>query len=101
MRKTKTRPTTKQTKVQLRLRGEQKDVISLAAKLRQTTLSSFMLDHAYAAAQEVLAQQVHFTLPADRWRAFCAALDSPPRDIPALRKLLTEASVFDGQRSAS
>jgi uncharacterized protein (DUF1778 family) len=101
MRKTTMRPIAKQTKVQLRLRREQKEAISRAAKLRQTTLSNFMLEHAYAAAQQVLADQVHFVLPPERWRAFCAALDALPRDIPALRKLLTEASVLDGEGSAS
>ena len=34
-------------------------------------------------------------LPPERWQAFCDALDAPPRDIPALRKLLTETSLFD------
>ena len=42
------------------------------------------------------AKQVLFVLPPDRWQAFCDALDAPPREIPALRKLLTEASVLDG-----
>jgi len=34
-------------------------------------------------------------------QAFCQALDAPPRPIPALKKLLTEASVFDGPRKAA
>ena len=42
----------------------------------------------------------HFTLPADRWDEFWAALDAPPRDIPALRALLTGPSAFDGQPAA-
>ncbi len=42
------------------------------------------------------AEQVLFVLPPDRWQAFCDALDAPVREIPALRKLLTEASVLDG-----
>ena len=37
----------------------------------------------------------HFTLPPERWQAFCDALDAPPREIPALRKLLTARSLFD------
>ncbi|HTU92225.1 MAG TPA: antitoxin AF2212-like protein [Gemmataceae bacterium] len=44
------------------------------------------------------ADQAHFTLPPDRWQAFCEALDAPPKDIPALRKLLTEGNLFDGRR---
>lgn len=46
------------------------------------------------------ADQAHFALSPDRWQAFCEALDAPPRDIPALRKLLTEGSLFDDRRDA-
>jgi predicted DNA-binding antitoxin AbrB/MazE fold protein len=42
------------------------------------------------------AKQVQFVLPPDRWQAFCDALDAPAREVPALRKLLTEARVLDG-----
>jgi hypothetical protein len=42
------------------------------------------------------AEQVLFVLPPDRWQAFCDALDAPARAIPALRKVLTEASILDG-----
>src|ERR1051325_4378081 len=44
---------------------------------------------------------VRFVLPPDRWQIFSEALDSPPREIPALRKLLTEASVFDGKTDSA
>ena len=86
----------KASKVQLRLRPAQKKMISQAAQIKQTTLTSFMVEHALTAAQQVLADQVHFELSPERWDAFCAALDVPPKEIPALRKLLTEKSVFDG-----
>lgn len=42
-----------------------------------------------AAEADAAVEQVHFALPPDRWQAFCDALDAPPRDIPGLRKLLT------------
>jgi uncharacterized protein (DUF1778 family) len=87
----------KESKVQLRLRPAQKEVIAQAAQLKQTTLTSFMVEHAYSAAQEVLADQVHFTLSPERWEAFCAALDAPPKEIPALRRLLTEKNIIDAQ----
>jgi uncharacterized protein (DUF1778 family) len=86
---------TKEKKVQLRLQESQKRVIARAAEMRQTTLTHFMIEHAYQAAQTVLAEQVHFTLSPDQWDAFCEALDAPPRSIPALSKLLNEPSVFD------
>src|SRR5207249_3253269 len=87
--------------VQLRLRPAEKAVIALAAELRQTTLSNFMLEHAYQAAQQALADQVHFALPPDCWQAFQEALDAPPRQIPALRKLIAEETLFDEREDAS
>lgn len=98
MGKVKSKPssTLKATKVQLRLRPDQKSVLARAAQLRQTTLSNFMLEHAYQAAQQVLADQVDIVMSPAEWRAFCKALDAPPRSIPALKKLLTAADIFDG-----
>jgi uncharacterized protein (DUF1778 family) len=103
MRKTKSRApsSVKAVKIQLRLRPDQKAVLARAAQLRQTSLSSFLLEHAYEAAQQVLAEQVDIVLPPAEWEAFCKALDAPPREIPALKKLLREASVFDGQGNAA
>ena len=85
----------KETKVQLRMRTLQKDVIARAAELKQTTLTNFMVEQAFNAAQQIIADQAHFYLSQEKWDVFCAALDAPPRDLPALRKLLTEPSVFD------
>ena len=45
------------------------------------------------------ADQAQFVLSETDWQAFCDALDAPAREIPALRKLLTEPSVFDANRS--
>jgi uncharacterized protein (DUF1778 family) len=85
----------KDSKVQLRMRPLQKAVIARAAELRQTTLTNFMVEHAFEAAQNILADQVHFYLSPGKWDEFCAALDAPPKDLPRLRRLLTEPSVFD------
>ena len=90
----KSRSNLKATQLQLRLRPDQKAVLSRAAQLRQTSLSNFMLEHACEAAQQVLAEEVDIVLSPAAWRAFCKALDAPPRSIPALRKLLTQPSVF-------
>jgi uncharacterized protein (DUF1778 family) len=97
----KPRASLKATTVQLRLRPAEKAVLARAADLRQTTLSRFLLEHALQAAQQVLADQTHFTLSAQQWKAFCGALDRPPRAIPALKQLLTEPSVFDGPETSS
>ena len=52
----------RETKVQLRMRPLQKDVIARAAKLKQTTMTNFMVEHAFSAAQQILADQTHFYL---------------------------------------
>ncbi|HWG45084.1 MAG TPA: antitoxin AF2212-like protein [Gemmataceae bacterium] len=54
-----------------------------------------------ASVSSDVADQVHFVLSPERWQAFCDALDASPKAIPALRKLLTEASLFDGHGNAS
>lgn len=91
-------PTTsgnKPTRLNIRVSEHEKDVITRAADTVNTTVSNFVLQKAYAEAQAVLAEQNQFRLPEKKWRAFCKALDAPPKDIPALRKLLTEPGVFD------
>jgi uncharacterized protein (DUF1778 family) len=85
----------RETKVQLRMRPLQKSVIARAAELKQTTLTNFMVEHAFEAAQSILADQVHFYLSPEKWDEFVAALDAPPKDNSRLRRLLTEPSVFD------
>lgn len=94
--RSKPTPAVKATKVQLRLRPDQKAVLARAAQLRHTSLSTFMLEHACEAAQQVLAEQVDIVMSPKDWEAFRKALDAPPRVIPALKKLFTEASIFDG-----
>src|SRR6187455_591578 len=90
----------KDEKVQIRLGASEKLLLTRAAKLRRTSLSAFLLENACTAAQEVLAAQSQFVVPQERWAAFCKALDAPPRSKPALKKLLRDASVFDGHPTA-
>ena len=86
----------KDTRLNIRASRQQKAVIVKAAKAMNTTVSTFVLRHAYEDAQSILADQTRFRLPQRRWKAFCAALDAPPKDLPALRKLLKSKGVFDG-----
>lgn len=88
----------KGTRFSIRASSLQKRVIAEAARLKQTSMSEFVLEQAVLAAQEVIAEQSHFSLPPKQWKAFCTALDAPPKSIPALRKLLTEPGVFDASR---
>ncbi len=93
----KSLPTTsgnKPTWWNIRVSEHEKDVIARAAGAMNTTVSDFVLQKAYAEAQAILADQSQFRLPDKQWRKFCKALDAPPKDIPALRKLLTEPGIF-------
>ncbi|OWK43619.1 antitoxin family protein [Fimbriiglobus ruber] len=53
------------------------------------------------AGQSESSDDAHVRLAADRWDEFCAALDTPPKMVSPLRKLLTESSVFDGPDSTT
>jgi len=82
----------------IRASAVQKKVIAQAARIKETTISEFVLEQTLMAAQEVIADQVHFTLPQKQWKEFCAALDAPPKSIPALRRLLAEPGIFDARQ---
>lgn len=80
--------TAESARINLRTSPEAKALIERAAALMGTTMSSFMLQNAYEAAQRLIAQHETITL-SDRDRdAFLAALDNPPEPTDALRALL-------------
>ena len=91
----KTSAAQKGTRFSIRASSLQKRVIAQAARIKATTMSDFVLEQAVLAAQQVIADQTHFMLSQKQWKAFCAALDAPPKSISALRKLLTKPSIFD------
>ena len=85
----------KPRRLNIRISEHEKDVLMRAASALNTSVSSFVVQRAYAEAQVILAEQSQFRLPDKKWREFTRALDAPPKDIPALRKLLTQRGVFD------
>jgi uncharacterized protein (DUF1778 family) len=85
----------RETNLNIRVTPQQKQVISQAAQLKQTTVSHFVLQQAFEAAQDIILEQRHFTLSSLEWKAFCKALDAAPRNYPRLKKLLTEPGIFD------
>lgn len=85
----------KNKRLQLRLTDRQKNLITRAAEVKQTTMTNFILEKSYEAALEVLTEQAMFSLEDQEWEAFCEALSAPPKSIPVLKKLLTEKSIFD------
>ena len=74
-----------------------REPIRPAAEAAHRSVSDFVLESALARAGEALADRRHFTLNADQWKAFLAALDAPPRDLPHLKRLLNEPGFFDSK----
>jgi uncharacterized protein (DUF1778 family) len=90
--------TQKVSRFSIRASATQKRVIAEAARIKDTTISDFVLEQSLTAAQQVIADQAHFKLPKKHWKEFCDALDAPPKTIPTLRKLLTKPGLFDANR---
>jgi uncharacterized protein (DUF1778 family) len=82
-------------KLDLRLSPQAKRRIAAAAAAQGRTVSDFVLSSALEQADQALADQRTFILPPEKWAAFQAALDAPPRDLPELRKLLNTSGPFD------
>lgn len=91
---------TRSEKLDLRLTPEAKHKLMAAAAVERRSVSDFVLDSALDRADEALADRKHFGLDAERWQAFIDALDAPVRDMPRMRKLLNERSIFSGNEPA-
>jgi uncharacterized protein (DUF1778 family) len=88
----------KASRFSIRASATQKKVIAEAARIKDTTISDFVLEQSLTAAQHVIADQVQFRLPRKQWKEFCDALDARPKTIPALRRLLNKPGLFDANR---
>lgn len=87
--------TNRTEKLDLRLTKSAKQTLQAAAAAARKSVSEFVLESALSEAEERLADRRCFTLDAEHWDAFVAALDAPPRRHPRLERLFREPSVFD------
>ena len=87
----------KTSQIHVRVSHHQKETIARAAQIKHTSVSDFVLENAYEAANQIIAEENNITMPPEQWEAFCQALDAPPKRIPALVKLLNSPSIFDEQ----
>lgn len=85
----------KTERLNLRIMPKSKRLIEKAATLEHTTPTEFILRTVMEKAEEVIAEQRHFSLDQEKWDELCEALDQPARDIPALRKLASEPTVLE------
>lgn len=82
-------------KLDLRLSKSAKQTLQAAAMAVRKSVSEFVLETALSEAEERLADRTVFTLDAEQWNAFIAALDKPPRRNARLEKLFRDPSPFD------
>jgi uncharacterized protein (DUF1778 family) len=81
-------------KLNLRLTPEAKRTLTAAANAQRRSLSKFVLESALGRAEEALADRRVSQLPPKEWKAFIAAIDAPPRDLPRMRELLKDPTAF-------
>jgi uncharacterized protein (DUF1778 family) len=91
---TPARPARKEDRLELRLQPTQRRLLDEAAQASAMSTSAFVLSHATAAAQTVLADRTQFVLPDDRWDAFTALLERDERPQPELAAFLARPTVF-------
>ena len=86
---------TRSEKLDLRLTLAAKRALQAAAAASHRSVSEFVLESALSRADEALADRRVFALGAPKWKAFLAALDSRPRALPRMKRLLKEPGFFD------
>lgn len=90
------RAATKSARVDARLTGEQKEIVTRAAELTGRSLTDFMITSAYENALRTIREHQVIALSANDARAFINALANPPEPNQAARKA---ASRFAKSRS--
>ncbi len=76
------------TRINLRTSPEAKAMIERAAALMGTSVSAFMLQHAYEAARRVVADNDTLLLSQQAFEDFVNNLENPPPPTEALRQLM-------------
>ncbi|WP_028310532.1 MULTISPECIES: DUF1778 domain-containing protein [Derxia] len=83
------------TTINVRASLEVRDLIDRAATLQGKTRTDFMLQAAQSAAQQVLLDQVFFTVSPEQLDAFEAVMAQPLADADALRALLAHKAPWE------
>lgn len=78
------------TRFSIRATSKQKDLIARAATRSNKTISEFVLENAIEAAEAMEMDNANFHISREKYEEFLAALDEPPKSIPALRKLFSK-----------
>ena len=71
--------------INLRISSEQKALIDHAAQSLGKSRTAFILENTLLCAEEALLDRTRFTLDAEQWERFTAALDAAPSEEQATR----------------
>lgn len=86
----------RESRISMRVDPQRKAVIARAAQIRHTTISDFVLENAYSAASDIVADETSIVMTAQQFDAFCRVLDNPPKaSVAKMRQLLETKTVFD------
>ena len=81
----------------LRATPEQETVLRRAAEVAHKSLTDFILDAAYLAAEQTLLDQRLFMVSGSQYQALLDMLDRPESDNPGLAHLLSRQPVWAGK----
>lgn len=73
----------------VRVSPSERDLLEFAAEQARTSLSDFVRRKALEAAEMDVLEHRVVTIPAEDWERFEAWVNTPAKDVPALRKLAT------------
>jgi len=85
---------TTSARIDLRLDSYKKSIVVRAAELLGVNITQFIMDRVFPEAERIVLENQRIRLSREDWERFCAKLDEPPKELPELRKLLREPSIF-------
>jgi len=86
--------TTRSSRLGLRATPEQEAVLRRAAEVAHKSLTDFILDAAYLAAEQTLLDQRLFMVSGSQYQALLNMLDRPETDNPGLADLFSRQPVW-------
>ena len=90
-----TRRTQKRDTLNLRIKPDERGLIDRAAELTGKTRTDFVLEAARRAAVDALTQRTLFSVDAETYAKFVAALDAPPRPKGKLIRTMQTPAPWD------
>lgn len=82
----------KESRLNIRCDVHARELLDKAATYAHVSVSEFVLSHALASAEKVVQENESITLKPEDFQAFLAALDTPVKPNPALKKAMKRHS---------